>query len=100
MPGQDVYIYARKTAVDNGTIAMAVIYNLETYLRLLIYYPSTKSSSCHRTFRFHCSVHLYYISFNFRSSSKVQGCVKREHRKICTAFSASRPHEHVVSPLK
>ena len=54
------------------------------------------SSLCHQTFRFHCSVHLYPISLNLRRPSKVQGCVKREHRNICAMFSASSPHVQVV----
>ena len=60
----------------------------------------SSSSSCHQTFRFHCSVHLYPISLNFRMSSKVQGCVKIEHRNIYAVLSASSPHAHVVYPLK
>ena len=58
------------------------------------------SSSCHQTFRFHCSVHLYPISLNLRRSSNVHGCVKREHCNICAVFSSSSPHAHVVSPLQ
>ena len=52
-----------------------------------------------QTFRIH-SEYLYSISLNLRRSSKVQGRVKREHCNICAVFSASRPHAHVVSPLK
>ena len=35
---------------------------------------------------FHCSVHLYPISLNFRRSSKVQGCIKRDYWNICAVF--------------
>ena len=61
---------------------------------------SSSSSSWHQTFRCHCYVHWYPISLNFRRSSNVKGCVKREHRNICAVFSASITHTHVVSPLK
>ena len=57
-------------------------------------------SSCQQTFLFNYYVHLYPISLNFRRSSMVQRCVKREHRNICAVFSTSSPHAHVVSPLK
>ena len=43
----------------------------------------SSSSSCPQTFCFHY-VHLYPISLNLRRLSKVQGCVKREHRNIST----------------
>ena len=46
----------------------------------------SSSSSCHQTFRFHCSVHLYPISLNFRRLSNVHGCVKREHRTYAPYF--------------
>ena len=36
----------------------------------------SSSSSCHQTYRFSCSVHLYHISLNFIRSSNVHGCVK------------------------
>ena len=68
--------------------------NFVTWLIKLIVRSST--SSCHQTFRFHCSVHGYPISLNLRRSSNVQGCVKREHRNICSVFSSSSPHAHVV----
>ena len=46
--------------------------------RYAAYWPA----SYHQTFRFHCSVHLYHMSLNFRRSSNVQGCNKREHRNM------------------
>ena len=50
-----------------------------------------QSSSCHQTFRFHCSVHLYPISLTLRRLLNVQECVTREHRNTCAVFSSSSP---------
>ena len=70
------------------------------HVRLIYSQIFDSSSSCHQTFRFHWAVHWYpTISLNFRSFN-VHGYVKREHRNICTVFSSSSPHAHIVSPLK
>ena len=47
-----------------------------------------------------CTTYRHPISLNFRRSSMVHGCVKREHCNICDMFYVSGAHTHIVSPLK
>ena len=45
-------------------------------------------------------MYSYPVSLSIRRSSKVHGCDKREHCKLCAVFSVTALHAHVVSPLK
>ena len=53
----------------------------------------------HRSHCFHCATHRFDVSFNFRSLSKVQGCVRRGHCSMCVVVSGPCPHAHDFNTL-